>query len=206
MRPAYTHIIARARQVIIALLFSVSLSAENLSADSVMLDAYRKEDMSVWQQYVEAVSRQPSAVSAQTLLYEYGFCGYIVDKDKEAAKPYVARFRQHVEALKDKLPAGHYEMYMSAVYVYELRLHESFRPAKAMSLAKQATKLAPADPLVLSYYGTSLFYAPAPFGSKREALRYFEKAEQYFRNPQYRFCWVSDATRMYIDQCKAKLK
>jgi len=169
-----------------------------------MLDAYRKEDMSVWQTYVDALTSNP--LTPNTLLYEYGYCGYIVDKDKEAAKPYVARFRQHVEALKDKLPAGHYEMYMSAVYVYELRLHESFRPAKAMSLAKQATKLAPADPLVLSYYGTSLFYAPAPFGSKREALRYFEKAEQYFRNPQYRFCWVSDATRMYIDQCKAKLK
>ena len=201
MRPTYTHIITRARQVILALLFSVSLSAENLSADSVMLDAYRKEDMSVWQKYVDTVHRSPS-----TLHYEYGFCGYIVDKDKEAAKPYVARFRQHVEALQDQMPAGHYEMYMSAVYVYELRLHESFRPAKAMSLAKQATKLAPADPLVLSYYGTSLFYAPAPFGSKREALSYFEKADRYFRAPQYRFCWLRDATRMYIDQCKAKLK
>ena len=201
MRPTYTHIITRARQVILALLFSVSLSAENLSADSVMLDAYRKEDMSVWQKYVDTVHHTP-----YTLHYEYGFCGYIVDKDKEAAKPYVARFRRHVEALQDQMPAGHYEMYMSAVYVYELRLHESFRPAKAMSLAKQATKLAPADPLVLSYYGTSLFYAPAPFGSKREALTYFEKAEQYFRAPQYRFCWLRDATRMYIDQCKAKLK
>jgi hypothetical protein len=201
MRPTYTHIITRARQVILALLFSVSLSAENLSADSVMLDAYRKEDMSVWQKYVDTVHR-----SLSTLHYEYGFCGYIVDKDKEAAKPYVARFRQHVEALQDQMPAGHYEMYMSAVYVYELRLHESFRPAKAMSLAKQATKLAPEDPLVLSYYGTSLFYAPAPFGSKREALSYFEKADRYFRAPQYRFCWQRDATRMYIDQCKAKLK
>ena len=52
-----------------------------------------------------------------------------------AAKAYVAQFRKHVEAQKGHLPIGHYEMYMSAVLVYELRLHESMRPIKAMSLA-----------------------------------------------------------------------
>ena len=168
-----------------------------------MLAAYQREDMSVWKAYIDSNDERRTT---NDLIYEYGYCGYIVDKDKEAAKPYVQRFRRHVEVLKDTLPAGHYEMYLSAVYVYELRLHESFRPAKAMNFAKQATKLAPDDPLVLSYYGTSLFYAPQPFGSKREALAYFEKAEQRFRAPKWRFCWIKEATRMYIDQCKAKLQ
>ena len=151
----------------------------------------------MWQTYVD---------KKVDLIYEYGFCGYIVDKDKKAAKPYVQRFRQHVEAQQKTLPKGHYEMYMSAVYVYELRLHESFHPAKAMSLAKQATKLAPNDPLTLSYYATSLFYAPRPFGSKQEALTYFERAEKLFRAPEWRYCWVREATLMYIDQCREKLK
>ena len=180
--------------------------------DKQLFDAYRQENMSVWQEYIESL--QPSAVSSQTLLYEYGYCGYIVaeakKEGKEAllpeAKQYVAQFRKHVEAQKGKLPAGHYEMYMSAVYVYELRLHESMRPVKAMSLAKEATRLAPEDPLVLSYYGTSLFYAPKPFGDKREALGWFEKAERCFRDAKWQYCWVREATLMYISQCHQKLK
>ena len=169
--------------------------------DSVLHDAYLREDMSVWKEYVDTVHHTP-----YTLHYDYGYCGYIVSKDKEAAKPYVARFKSEILNLKSKMPPGHYEMYMSAVYVYELRLHESFRPVKAMSLAKQATELAPDDPLVLAYYATSLFYAPKPFGSKQEALEWFERAERLFRQPEWKYCWVRDATLMYIDQCREKLK
>ena len=97
-------------------------------------------------------------------------------------------------------------MYMSAVYVYELRLKASIHPFKAMSLAKEATRLAPNDPLVLSYYGTCLFYAPQPIGSKQEALTWFEKAEKFFHAPQWKYCWVREANEMYINQCKEKLK
>ena len=104
------------------------------------------------------------------------------------------------------MPVGHYEMYMSAVYVYELRLKESIHPVKAMQLAKEATRLAPNDPLVLSYYGTCLFYAPKPFGSKQEALQWFLKARTHFAEPKYRFCWAREANEMYIRQCHEKLK
>lgn len=190
---------------------SITLSAQDFSADRELFDAYRQENMAVWKEYIESL--QPSAVSSQTLLYEYGYCGYIVaeakKEGKEAllpeAKRYVQLFREHVEAQKGKLPAGHYEMYLSAVMVYELRLHIAIRPIKAMSLAKEATRLAPEDPLVLSYYGTSLFYAPKPFGSKSEALTWFEKADSHFRDPQWNYCWVREATKMYIRQCHEKL-
>ena len=168
--------------------------------------------MSVWKEYIDNLSTINFQLS--TLLYEYGYCGYIVAEAKKegkeslmpAAKSYVAQFRKHVEAQKDHLPIGHYEMYMSAVLVYELRLHESMQPIKAMSLAKEATKLAPEDPVVLSYYGTCLFYAPKPFGSKAEALEWFEKAEPLFQDPQYEYCWMRQANQMYIKQCREKLK
>ena len=149
--------------------------------------------MSVWQGFIDSISNQPSAVSSQDLMYEYGYCGYIVSADKEAAKPYVKQFRAHVEALKEQLPVGHYEMYMSAVCVYELRLHESIHPIKAMSLAKDAVKLC-------------LFYAPKPFGSKEEALEWFEKAETFFQEPAYTYNWMREANQMYIVQCHEKLK
>ena len=202
------------RKVLLLLLWflSISLSAQDFSADRDMLEAYQKENMSVWKEYIDV--RSDDVRCTKYLLYEYGYCGYIVaeakKEGKEAllpeAKQYVAQFRKHVEAQKGKLPAGHYEMYMSAVYVYELRLHESLRPVKAMSLAKEATRLAPEDPLVLSYYGTFLFYAPKPFGDKREALGWFEKAERCFRDAKWQYCWVREATLMYISQCHQKLK
>jgi len=191
--------------------FLSPLAADPSSTDSVLLDAYRKENMTVWKEYLDTNDQR---LTTNYLLYEYGYCGYIVAEAKKdgneallpEAKRRVQHFKSSVASHQSQMPTGHYEMYLSAVYVYELRLHESFHPAKAMSLAKHATRLAPEDPLVLSYYGTSLFYAPPPFGSKREALAYFEKADRFFSAPQWRFCWIREATRMYIDQCKAKLK
>lgn len=188
----------RIRLIFIVLCICMSLSAQS---DRDMLDAYRREDMSVWKTYIDTI---PFKDGGSSLLYEYGFCGYIVSADKEAAKPYVSRFREHVEACKTSLPVGHYEMYMSAVYVFELRLHESFHPVKAMSLAKEAAKKAPKDPLTLSYLGTSLFYAPRPFGSKKEALQCFEKAQIYFRSPTWQDCWAREANEMYIRLCHEK--
>lgn len=193
------------------MVFSLSLSAQDFSADRDLFAAYQKEDMSVWKEYIDV--RRNDVRCTKDLLYEYGYCGFIVaeakKEGKEAllpeAKRYVQLFREHVEAQKGRLPAGHYEMYLSAVMVYELRLHIAIRPIKAMRLAKEATRLAPEDPLVLSYYGTSLFYAPKPFGSKSEALTWFEKAEEHFRDPQWNYCWVREATKMYIRQCHEKL-
>ena len=204
--------------LLLVMVFSFSLSAQDFSADRDLFAAYQKEDMSVWKEYIDRQRlteyRPATPDRVQTdLLYEYGYCGFIVaeakKEGKEAllpeAKRYVQQFREHVEAQKSQLPAGHYEMYMSAVMVYELRLHIAIRPIKAMRLAKEATRLAPEDPLVLSYYGTSLFYAPKPFGSKSEALTWFEKAEEHFRDPQWNYCWVREATKMYIRQCHEKL-
>ncbi len=212
MRPTDSYLITRARQVILALCISLSLSAQVTDRD--LLDAYRHEDMSVWKAYVDSVTGYGLQVTGDYLLYEYGYCGYIVAEAKKEgkesllpeAKRYVKQYKQHVEALKNQLPKGHYEMYQSAVYVYELRLHESIHPFNAMSLAKEATKLAPNDPLVLSYYGTCLFYSPKPFGSKSDALKWFEKAQPLFADEQYTYCWVRKANEMYIQQCHDKLK
>lgn len=182
-----------------------------------MYDAYLREDMPVWKAYIDHFADKVKTVSTdrvQTdLLYEYGYCGYIVAEAKKEGKEallsearrYVQQFKANVESRKDHLPKGHYEMYMSAVYVYELRLKESVHPLKAMSLAKEATQLAPDDPLVLSYYGTCMFYAPKPFGSKKEALVWFNRAEQLFRSPKWQYCWAREATLMYIHQCHEKL-
>jgi len=209
MRSTDTHFASRARQVIAALCISISLSAQVTDRD--LFDAYLNEDMSVWKAYVDSFD---SRLSTFDIIYEYGYCGFIVAESKKEgkealmpeAKRYVARFREHVEALKDSLPVGHYEMYSSAVLVYELRTKQSVHPIKSMSLAKKATELAPDDPIVLSYYGTCLFYAPAPFGDKRKALSWFEQAQPLFQDTLYRYSWMREANQMYINQCHEKLK
>lgn len=193
----------------ITLCLSITLFAQT---DSVLFAAYQHEDMTVWKNHINAPSRL-HAFTPSALLYEYGYCGYIVAEAKKEgkeplmpeAKQCVQQFKAHVEALKNQLPVGHYEMYLSAVYVYELRLHESVHPFKSMSLAKEATKLAPSDPLVLSYYGTCLFYAPKPFGNKEEALKWFEKAQKHFTGARWKYCWVREANELYIRQCHEKL-
>ena len=211
MRSTNSHFVTRARQVILALCISISLSAQTTDRD--LFDAYLREDMTVWQSYVDSIYNLQSTTCNHTLAYEYGYCGYIVAEAKKSgdealmaqAKQYVRNFKNHIETDKDHLPVGHYEMYRSAVLVYELRLHESIHPFKAMSLAKEATRLAPDDPVILSYYGTCLFYAPKPFGSKAEALNWFLQAEPLFQAPQYQYSWIKEANTMYINQCRDKL-
>ena len=210
MRSTNTHFVTRARQVILALCISISLSAQTTDRD--LFDAYLREDMTVWQSYVDSLSNLQT-LKPSNLIYEYGYCGYIVAEAKKSgdealmaqAKQYVRNFKNHIETDKDHLPVGPYEMYRSAVLVYELRLHESIHPFKAMSLAKEATRLAPDDPVILSYYGTCLFYAPKPFGSKAEALNWFLQAEPLFQAPQYQYSWIKEANTMYINQCRDKL-
>lgn len=201
------HIVKQLGKVLVLALLLVNsslASAQIFTADKRLFDAYQREDMSVWKAFLDSANND-GGLTPDLFSYEYGYCGYIVSKDKKAAKPYVKRFKQDVEDARQVLPLGHYEMWKSAVLVFEMRTKESFHPAKAMKLAKQATQWAPDDPLVLSYYATSLFYAPKPFGSKSEALEYFQKAEVLFRAPEYKFCWLREATLMYIDQCREKL-
>lgn len=192
-----------------AILLTCCLYAQSFVADGELLDAYLQNDMPVWRAYIDATDWESAtdSVRAHLLAYEYGYCAALMDSDKVAAKPYVAQFRRHVEHMSKEghsLPAGHYEMYMSAVYVYELRLHESFHPVKSLELAREAVKRAPSDPLTLTYCGMALFYAPKPFGNKKEALQLFLRADQIFRAPQWFFCWWRAAAMMFAAQCYDK--
>ena len=181
------------------------LSARAHNVDSVLLDAYRHQNMQVWQTFVNGLEKLPT-LNSHMLLYEYGFCGYIADRNPKKAVPYVARFNQHVESSQSSLPKGHYELFKSAVYVYEMKLNLSYHPYKAVKLAREAVQQAPDDPLTLSYYGTVLFYAPKPIGSKQKALKWFELAEEHFPDSQWKYSWVREMNKMYIDQCQEKLK
>ncbi len=162
--------------------------------------------MPVWKTYIDSLSKPPLQIAEaeKLLLYEYGYCAAVMDANKTAAQSSVRRFKQHVEKATGHLHAGHHEMYMSAVYVYELRLKESFHPVQSLRLARKAVDLAPEDPITLTYCGMALFYAPKPFGDKKEALQLFLRAEQHFRAQEWYNCWLRPAAMMYIAQCYDK--
>ena len=165
--------------------------------DSLLLRAFLSEDLSLWQTRIDSGA-------PDFLPYEYGLCAFLVDSDRQAAQPYVHRFLQHIESQQSTLPPGHYAMYRSAVYIYQLRLHLSFHPARSYQLARRAVTEAPDDPFTLAYYATWLFFAPKPFGSKQQALTFFLSADQHFNLPDYRFCWWRPMVKLYIAQCYAK--
>ncbi len=195
MQPAYTHTLTRARQVIAALCICMSLSAQTTAADRDLFDAYKAEDMSIWKTYIDTAAVTPALLS-----YEYGYCGAMTDSKDSTALTYIQRFRRHIECLKDQLPAGHYEMYMSAVYVYELRLHASFHPVTAMTMAKEAVNKAPEDPMTICYYATSLYYAPKAFGDKKKAKQLFEKAKEKFQTPAYLYSWWRPFCELHLSK------
>ena len=56
--------------LLLAILLSVTLWT-----DSLLFDAYQREDMSVWKEYVDSVTYHQSPVTNRSLLYEYGLCG-----------------------------------------------------------------------------------------------------------------------------------
>ena len=87
MRSTYTLFAARERQIIVLLLlivFSLSLSAQDFSADRDLFAAYQKEDMSVWKEQIDV--QRDNVQSTKDLLYEYGYCGYIVAEAKKEGK------------------------------------------------------------------------------------------------------------------------
>ena len=185
--------------LLLCMVCSFSLSAQDFRADRDLLDAYLRNDMPVWRQFIDSAQH-----TEHLLIYEYGYCAARIETDGGGARPFVKRFRRHVEMLKEQLPSEHYAMYMSAVYVYEMKIHESFHPLRALSLARDAVNKAPNDPLTLTHYGLTLFYAPKPVGNKREALRLFLKAEKIFADSSWENCWLRPAAQMYIAQCYDK--
>jgi len=192
--------------MLLLILVSFSLSAHDFSADRELLNAYLTDDMPVWKAYIDslaAVGTQDAVL--QSLPYEYGYCAAQLDRDKELALTYTKLYKAHVEAAKELLPKGHYAMYVSSVYVYEMALRISLRPAKTLTLAKKAVKQSPDDPMVLNYYGMTLFYAPKAFGSKKEALDLFLRAVNAFEAPEWHHCWWRASAMMYVAQCYLKL-
>lgn len=148
-----------------------------------LYQAYITRDMSVWEHYIDSAdwSSLDTEQRKQLLNYEYGFSAYMLGIDVEKGKRLIQLFASHLEEMKNVLPEERYCAYLASVYTYQLALDKSqlMKHAKGIfSNIQRAMELNPNDPFVLSMQGNVEFYSP--FGSKKTALGYFQKADSLY--------------------------
>lgn len=176
------------------------------AADLPLMNAYLENDMPAWRAFIHATDWEHAtqAERQRVLAYEYGYCAAMMEVDKHEAQRATQVFHSHVEAMKNSLPEGYYEMYLSAIYAFEFKLGQSFHVFSILRYANKALELAPNDPIVVGYMGNVLFYAPKGIGDKKKALALFEKAATLFASPQWKYCWNRPAMLLAAAQCYEK--
>ena len=196
-------------RLLLLILLMVSSMCHAQYSNHQLYEAYLNREMSVWEEYI--VSAEWDSLSIETkkqlLNYEYGFSAYMLGENADKAREFVARFESHLEALKDALPAARYHAYLASVYTYKLGMDKANMIANAKQLyanVNRALELNKEDALVLSMKGNVEFYSP--FGSKKKALEYFQKADSVYaiRGEEYEQ-WNHRAVEMNIEMCKEKL-
>ena len=96
---------------------------------------------------------------------------------------------------------------MTSVYTYKMALDKVHFMSYAKQLfasIKRAADLDNEDAFVMAMMGNVEFYNP--FGSKKKALKYLEKADSLYTLSAAEYeLWNHHAVRMTIEQCKEKL-
>ena len=173
-----------------------------------LYEAYITRDMSVWEQYIDSADWENMNLEQrkQLLNYEYGFSAYMLGINVEKGKKLIQRFATHLETMKDELPEERYCAYLASVYTYQLALDKSqlMKYAKGIySNIERAMELNANDPFVLSMQGNVEFYSP--FGSKKTALEYFQKADSLYSVAGVDYeRWNRRAVQMTYIQCLNK--
>ena len=170
-------------RLIALILLMVSGLCQAQYSNHQLYQAYLTRDMSVWENYIDSAdwNSLDTEQRKQLLNYEYGFSAYILGIDVEKGKKLIQRLATHLEAMKGELPEERYCAYLASVYTYQLALDKSqlMKYAKGIyNNIERAMELNPNDPFVLSMQGNVEFYSP--FGSKKAALEYFQKADSLY--------------------------
>lgn len=174
-----------------------------------LYQAYLTRDMSVWEQYIASANWDSMTVEEQKQLlnYEYGYAAYSVSHEGQQAEIILNQYEKHLHASKGKISDAEYYAYLAGLYSYKLSLDKSrlFKYSNEIfDNIKRAMQLEPNNPFVLSMQGNVEFYSP--FGSKKKALDYYQRAEQlYLQQHQAKELWNVRAVQMTIVQCLEKM-
>ena len=181
-------------------------------SEQQLLEAYQREDMSVWKAYIDASDWQTLTQDEQLRLlrYEYGFAAAMLKIDKPHAEAYIQRLGEHTALAQPILSEALYNVYMSAYHTFSMRLTMNvFAHSKAIYTHAQAALDAdPTEPMTWVAQGNIHFYAPKLMGgNKRKALEEYNRADSLFmlRPDVYNTRWELYAERMNRQQCKEML-
>lgn len=198
------------KTILYIILATVSFFA--VAQGSIELDAWRKQiyeayvldNMPQWERATRAMEtaygQQPSGELLYDLtLAQYGLIGYYLgQKENSKAQALLDKADKNREALA-KIPDYRAEAYAfeSAFIGYSIGL----RPLRAVTQGPRSMRAADhaleADnryPRAWVEKGNISFFAPAPFGSKTEAITHYEKAIQLMEanmHPSHRWLYLS---------------
>lgn len=195
----------------IVLLLLVEVQVFARYSDQQLFDAYLRSDMGVWKTFIDQSGWDTLDVNerARVLNYEYGYCGALMNLDKEHAMPYVQQFGRHIAAMEGKLPKALWHVYKSAFSTYELAL--TMRQIKSHKQeifhhAAQAVATDSSMPLSWGIQANVHFYAPFLLGGdKQQAQIEYERADSLFtaHAEQHQTNWAYAAQAFALAQCYA---
>ena len=167
-------------------------------------EAYVLDQMPQWERAVRAMEtaygRQPSPELLYDLtLAQYGLIGYYLgEKEDGKARDLLSKAEKNNEAL------GRLSGYQAEALAFEsafIGYAIGLRPIRAVTLGPRSSRAADqaveADPRYARAWiekGNISFFAPAPFGSKTEAITHYEKAIRLMEarmHPSHRWLYLS---------------
>ncbi|MGL5318615.1 MAG: tetratricopeptide repeat protein [Bacteroidales bacterium] len=188
----------RAKYLLLTLLFS--LLTQNIAAQDSKkhFDAFLSGDMQEWKQEIDKkISAGSLSLPEEMdlLRYEYGYIGFLLGtKNKSDASKYLKGALKRLEKLRKSSDQSELEAFASAFIGYQIGispLKAPFIGPESMGFAEKAIQLDPAAPWGYIQMGNIKNYAPSVFGgSKKEALEYYLKAKNNFKNVKtYKTNW-----------------
>jgi tetratricopeptide (TPR) repeat protein len=167
-------------------------------------EAYVLNNMPQWDRTLRAMEAAYSRNPTNELLYDltlaqYGLIGYYLGNNENSkAEPLLEKAEKNREALA-KTPA-----YAAAAHAFEaafIGYRISLRPIRAVVIGPRSSRAADraieADARYARSYvekGNIMFFAPAPFGNKSEAIKDYQKGIELMENnmhPSHRWLYLS---------------
>ena len=195
---------------ILALLL-VGVQAFAQYSDEQLFDAYLRGDMNVWKTFIDQSGWEQlqDTERARVLNYEYGYCGALMNLDRDNAMPYIQQYGRHLDAMEGKLPVALWHVYKSAFSTYVLAVTMRSIMSYKQEIFHHAAEAIASDssmPLSWGIQANVHFYTPRLLGgNKKLAQIEYERSDSIFtaHAAEHRHNWAYAAQAYALAQCYA---
>ncbi len=197
--------------ILLTLLLLVSINGIAQHTDEQLYNAYLRNDMSVWEDYVTKAEWSVLSLEEKERLlnYEYGYVAVAIGEGHPKAENYLNIFEQHLKEVQPEIALATHSTYASAVAAYKISFNKFkmiYYGKQAISLAASAVEQDSLNPLAMTLKANVDFYCPKAFGGdKKRALKYLLRAEQLYQEQALtQYNWNYRALQLCIAQCYEK--